>query len=320
MFRPRRRLFDSSTRLEALPTKPKQSKTTEYDIKYPVSRVIPNKQPVKIETTPKYIKDTTDAEGLDRAYASDTNLYLDPKGTLHVAGSKGSLISTDWIDNYTKMGIPLVEKMLGLPANYQLEQTTRYKQLDKFMENNPDKVKNLTGHSLGGAVVSTWMKNHPEFDGKARVYGTPYEDVLGKEAYKKQLDTFNLVRNMNYENNPWANPVDKWLEDKAVEKISNMMGLDDVKVDDRVTRIKNTGDPAAILDNSAKEYSHPDWYNHLTQGGAHDYHNIAPYYSGFDDNAQNDRPGNVDPNYTTLQMNTTAQEWTNQDGTISITQ
>ena len=37
---------------------------------------------------PKPLAMLTDEEGLDRAYASDTNFYLDESGTLFVSGSK----------------------------------------------------------------------------------------------------------------------------------------------------------------------------------------------------------------------------------------
>ena len=43
---------------------------------------------------------TTDADGLERAYASPTNLYLYPQGTLHVSGTKGGFLGKEWIENY----------------------------------------------------------------------------------------------------------------------------------------------------------------------------------------------------------------------------
>ena len=51
---------------------------------------------------------TTDAEGLSNAYASSSDLLLDPQGTLHVSGTKGGLFGSEWIENYITMGVPLV--------------------------------------------------------------------------------------------------------------------------------------------------------------------------------------------------------------------
>ena len=59
------------------------------------------------EPTPEGLNDE---EGLDKAYASDTKLHLDGNGTLFIAGSKGSLLGKDWLENYKDIGIPLVEK------------------------------------------------------------------------------------------------------------------------------------------------------------------------------------------------------------------
>ena len=44
------------------------------------------------QPTPKPLAMLTDEEGLDRAYASDRNLYLDDAGTLFVSGTKGGLL------------------------------------------------------------------------------------------------------------------------------------------------------------------------------------------------------------------------------------
>ena len=48
----------------------------------------PAPQPTPV---PKPLAMLSDEEGLDRAYASDTDLYLDEAGTLFVSGTKGGL-------------------------------------------------------------------------------------------------------------------------------------------------------------------------------------------------------------------------------------
>jgi hypothetical protein len=276
----------------------------------------------------------TDADGLDKAYADKSNLHLDSQGTLYVAGTKGNFFQNEWIENYKTMGVPLIEKMLGLPSEYQIQDNERYKQIDDFMKTHPGEVKNMVGHSKGGAVIDVWMKNHPEFGGKSRLYGTPYEDILGKEEWKDRLNTFNAVRNAEYEGSTWKNPAEKWLEDKVVQNATNFFGLDKVKgMQERgETRLAANFDPATILDSSAKVSYDPNWLSNASKGFGHDYHYIASQYQGFEGDGSGlnhgDRPGGVDPNYrtpsafTNIQAggNASAFGWKNPDGTVSLTQ
>ena len=44
------------------------------------------------------MKAGTDETGLDKAYASPTNLHLDDEGTLYVSGTKGGLVDKEWIE------------------------------------------------------------------------------------------------------------------------------------------------------------------------------------------------------------------------------
>ena len=48
----------------------------------------------------------SDQDGLDRAYASDTNLCLDGAGTLFVSGTKGHFWDKEWNENYRDFGEP----------------------------------------------------------------------------------------------------------------------------------------------------------------------------------------------------------------------
>ena len=57
----------------------------------------PKPQPTPV---PKPLAMLSDEEGLDRAYASDTNLFLDDAGTLFVSGTKGGLLGKEWQENY----------------------------------------------------------------------------------------------------------------------------------------------------------------------------------------------------------------------------
>ena len=165
-------------------------------------------------------------------------------------------------------------------------------------------VKNMVGHSKGAAVIDVWMKNHPEFEGKNRLYATPYEDVLGKEAYKDHLNTFNLVRNAEYEGEYWKNPAEKWLEDKVVDGLTSFLGLDKVKgmKERNELRLTTTTDPATILDTSAEREGDPNWLQNAAKGFGHDYHYIADRRQGFEGDGsglnKSDRVAGFDPNYS----------------------
>ena len=156
------------------------------------------------ETT-KTTKKTSDSEGLRRAYAADTGFYLDPAGTLHAAGTRGSFLGADWMENYKVYGPGLINKLgdmfgklesgkVGLSdwintgQSFPMEDTDKYKALDKYMTDNPGAVKNFSAHSKGASVVEKWMENHPEFTGHARFYGKPHIDVLGSEKFKDFLN------------------------------------------------------------------------------------------------------------------------------------
>jgi hypothetical protein len=178
----------------------------------------------------------------------------------------------------------------------------RYKQLDQFITDNPGKVNNFIAHSKGSAVVDQWMKNNPDFKGKARLYSTPYDDPLGKEKAKYMLNEYNDVRNLFYDAKTYKNPAEKWLDDQIVSKVSNILGLDrEAGMKERgQTRIANNQDFAALLDSSADRYEHPNPFAHVSSGGRHDYHEgIASFTSGFD-KPETDAPGEADPNYRTL--------------------
>ena len=107
------------------------------------------------------------------------------------------------------------------------------------------------------------------------------------------------MRNAEYEGQTWKNPIEKWLEDKVVEKGSSLLGLDKVKgMRERdETRIAGYGDAVAALDTSAQVAYDQDWYKKADKGFGRDYHYIANRYSG---SAVKDRPGGVDPNYRSI--------------------
>lgn len=246
-----------------------------------------------IDTFPKmdaktgYVRTYTDETGLDQAYANSSNLFLDKDGTLYVSGTKGGFFGSEWIENYRTMGVPLIAQAFGIPLPYSIEDNARYTELDNFMKEHPGMVKNFVGHSKGSAVIHRWMQNHPEFTGQSRLYATPYEDVLGKDAIKTGINNFKEEQNSSILN-------------AIVGVGEKIFGLDDVQPVKGEQRIAANFDLASLLDRSAERYDHQNPFKYITSGGPHDYHEgRARFKSGFNRPMPTgpffDRPEGKDP-------------------------
>jgi hypothetical protein len=284
----------------------------------------------------------SDQDGLDRAYASDTNLFLDGAGTLFVSGTKGHLWDKEWNENYRDFGEPLFQKFaqtaakieqgdakgafntLINPTQFDVSKQGRYKEVEAFMKANPGKVKNMVGHSKGSAVIDQYMREHPEFKGKARIYSTPYDDLTGREKIKDFLNTSRQERNDYFKDKNIFARAANAVQDKEQDLLEWATSFDTVKSAKMrgITRIANTGDFAAMLDSSAERYDHGNPFAHLMAGGPHDYHEgIAQYKMGFDEPKATwtDRPGTFDPGYR-MPFNQTPMTQTKTTGsTISAT-
>jgi hypothetical protein len=143
------------------------------------------------------------------------------------------------------------------------------------------------------------MREHPEFKGKARIYSTPNDDLMGREKIKDFLDTSRQERNDYFKDKNILARAANAVQDKEQDLLEWATAFDTVKGSKArgITRIANTGDFAAILDSSADRYQHSNPFAHLMGGGPHDYHDgIAQYNAGFDD-AKTDRPGGFDAGY-----------------------
>ena len=122
----------------------------------------------------------SDAEGLERAYDAPGSTYT-YGDTIFVAGTKGTpLVSSDWMQNYKYLGIPWLQ---GNPV--ETNKTDRFKDAERAQEATPYAKKRVT-HSLGGAVAIEQQKERGGLTGN--LYGTPYDDPWGKEAFKDFLD------------------------------------------------------------------------------------------------------------------------------------
>ena len=258
-----------------------------------------------IPETTKTIKKTSDAEGLSQASKTDNGFYLDPAGTLHMAGTRGSFLGPDWTENYKTYGPGLIEKLgdmfgklesgrvgfsdwLNTGQSFPMEDTGKYKALDKYMTDNPGAVKNFVAYSKGASVADKWMENHQEFTGRARLYGTPHIDVLGSEKFKDFLNKARQDRHDLYSTfwGPnWLAKAGETVENKEQDFLEWMTGFDKVKgVEEKhQQRIANNFDLVTALDGSAKTFDDPTWMNHLKEGGGHYYGNTAALFTGFDD-------------------------------------
>ena len=258
-----------------------------------------------IPETTKTIKKTSDAEGLSQASKTDNGFYLDPAGTLHMAGTRGSFLGADWMENYKVYGPGLVEKLgdmfgklesgkvgfsdwLNTGQSFPMEDTGKYKALDKYMTDNPGAVKNFVAYSKGASVADKWMENHQEFTGRARLYGKPHIDVLGSEKFKDFLNKARQDRHELYSTfwGPnWLAKAGETVENKEQDFLEWMTGFDKVKgVEEKhQQRIANNFDLVTALDGSAKTFDDPTWMNHLKEGGGHYYGNTAALFTGFDD-------------------------------------
>ena len=64
---------------------------------------------------------------------------------------------------------------------------------DKVLQQNPA-IKNLTGHSLGGAVALEFQKNHPERNYTTVTYGAPVNsNNPSNERFRKEGDIVSYL-------------------------------------------------------------------------------------------------------------------------------
>lgn len=230
----------------------------------------------------------SDSEGLQRAYQTDSNIYI-YGDTMFISGTKGTpFISKDWQQNYKYIGIPFVkqqitdgfEKILGgisfltgqpelapvfgavgkLAKNSMGEntkeemkikvyETDRYKEALRVLQDNPQ-IQKVVGHSLGGSVALELKKTYPNLTG--RVYSTPYWDPYGKEFIKGVLDRDRMYRDQRL--TQWYEIPEK-MENDAIQTLTEKLtGLDNTKSieDQGIERYRILGDPIASGDNSAQ--------------------------------------------------------------------
>ena len=108
-----------------------------------------------------------DRVGLDKAYASQNNVYVEGD-TLFVSGTSSA---GDVVDD------------LAIPFG-MTNRTKRYAEANAVMQESPQ-IKRVVGHSLGGSVALTIAQ---QYQLKSRTYGAPVVSFTGGERYRNVGD------------------------------------------------------------------------------------------------------------------------------------
>ena len=117
----------------------------------------------------KLINNLTDVQGLNRAYATNDNVFLN-NNTMYISGTKhAELLPTlfnldhpiqtymDYKNGYFQDVWDDLKIPFGLTKYSQ-----RYQEADKMLKDNPQ-ITNVVGHSLGGSVSLELAKNYKDF-------------------------------------------------------------------------------------------------------------------------------------------------------------
>lgn len=221
----------------------------------------------------KYAEETfkpvamSDATALDIAYNSRKNTYISGD-TLTIAGTKGGLLDSDWMQNYRY----IVASILNGESTTRVEETQRYKEAYDALVGHPNITK-VVGHSLGGAVALKLAEQFPERHLTGNVYASPYIDWFGQDRFKELLDKNRKSREDYFKDKSFVEKAANWVQDRELDVIETLTGLNTRPKVNGIKRHRNFGDLAPAMDNSAELYfqSEPFKYKTLT----HDYHENA---------------------------------------------
>jgi hypothetical protein len=134
-----------------------------------------------VSRTPEIsLSNISDREGLNRATASSDKVYVHGD-TLFVAGT------SSWQDAWDDLKIPF----------HQTWTAQRYIDADRVLKKKTQ-IKNLVGHSLGGAVVLELQNDHPDKTFKTDTYGAPEASITRPDnednhRYRNFLDPISIL-------------------------------------------------------------------------------------------------------------------------------
>lgn len=136
---------------------------------------IPQIKNVGLSKSHSFDKHKFNEWGLQKAYDRKNKVFFDnDSGTLFVAGT------SDLHDAWDDLKIPL-----GLTKH-----SRRYKQADEELKKHGDNVKDVVGHSLGGAVALELNKNKGNLN--TTTYGAPVFSTKGGERYRNYGDPVSI--------------------------------------------------------------------------------------------------------------------------------
>jgi hypothetical protein len=135
--------------------------------------------PQHAHIAPTYTTDSiSDAEGLKRAYATDSGLYSF-NDRLYVAGTKSA---RDVADDITK-----------IPAWGDSRSIQRYQDAAEYLKQHPN-ITEVSGHSLGGSVALQLQKDNEQIQ-HTRTYGAPaldfgsmLEKLTGRDVHGNKVE------------------------------------------------------------------------------------------------------------------------------------
>jgi hypothetical protein len=221
----------------------------------------------------KYAQETfkpasvSDAQALDIAKNSRDNMYLNGN-TLTIYGTQGKFTGPDWMQNYPNIVLPI----LTGKSTTTVENTERYKQAYDMLVRHPEITK-IVGHSLGGEVALKLAEQFPERHLTGNVYSSPHIDWFAQDKFKEILDNSRKERQEYYKDKSFIERGANWLQDRELDLIEKVTGLDQKGKTNGIKRHRPVLDPAAISDNSAELYWQSEPFKYDI--GPHDYHEIA---------------------------------------------
>jgi hypothetical protein len=185
------------------------------------------KQPQQAKTIfkPVETKPLTDNEGLSYAYKNEDGIFT-YGDTMYIAGTK------DW----AWLKDPLDDLLIPIG---QTAHTHRYVDAEKHLNNN---IKNVVGHSLGGAAALELQKNYPHLRTVtygAPVVSSPFEGQ--NERYRNYTDPVSILdrgANMEY-NNLNSHSFTNFDRTTASPKIEYIVGNNENKYYDKIENLNN---------------------------------------------------------------------------------
>lgn len=107
----------------------------------------------------------------------------------------------------------LISDALGVPTHMTAYTASgRYNQISRAVRDHD--VRHIVGHSLGSAVSSQWIVDHPDWQrgktGAGRLYNHPAVDVFGTDdpRYDSYSDSLDPISRLDFtaDRGTWSHP------------------------------------------------------------------------------------------------------------------